>query len=94
MTPPVEVVGGEQHLPDLHAVTGEGRRIALGEQQLADARRRLLSCEVARPSPQSERLDAGRDGPRRHQDNLSAGGSLRGERIDEPIEALRIEPAG
>src|SRR6266576_1340404 len=94
MTPPVEVVGGEQHLTDPQAVAGERRRVALDEQQLADARGGLLSRKVARSGPQPEWLDARRDGTRGHEDDLSAGDSLGGQRIDEPVEPLRIEPAG
>ena len=71
--PPDHVVGGEQDLPDGAAVPGEGGRVGLHQQRLADRSRGLLGGEVAGPPGQAERGEPGRDGTRRDKHQLGPG---------------------
>ena len=87
------VVGGEQHLPDGLPVAGERPRVGLGEQELADRGRGLLGGEVAGSAGQPERREPGRDRPRGDEHHLAARGAPFGERVDQRVEAGRVEPA-
>ena len=68
-----DVFGGQQHLADGDAVLGERLGVAVHEQPLTDARRRLLSGQITRTGAQPQRLEPCRDRARRNQDNLGAG---------------------
>ncbi len=89
----VQVVGGEQHLADPQPVPGERRGVALGQQQLPDAGRRLLGGQVARAGAQAERPDAGRDRAGGDEHDLLAGRVPGGQRVDDRVEPGRVEPA-
>ena len=89
---PVQVVGGEQHLPDVQAVAPERGGVALGEQQLPDACRGLLGGEVTRAGAQSQRPDAGRDRAGRHEHHLLPRGHARRDGVDDRVQPFRGEP--
>ena len=73
VTAAVQVVCGQQHLTDAEPVAGERRRVPLGEQQLPDARGRLLGGEITRTRLEAERADAGSDRTGGHQHHLLTG---------------------
>jgi hypothetical protein len=52
-----------------------------------------LGREVAGPSLDAQRGEAGRDRPRGHQDNLGAGDATGGEGVDEGVEPGGVEAA-
>jgi pyrimidine oxygenase len=86
---PHQVVRGEQHLAGADAVPGELRRVPCDQQPLADARRRLLGGQVARPLPQAERRHARRDRAGGDQQHLPAatdpGRESSGQRLDADV---------
>ena len=88
-----DVVGGQQHLADGEAVPGERLGVAVHQQALADAGRRLLGGQVAGPAGQAERREPGRDRAGGHQHHLAAGRVRGGQRVDERVDAGRVEAA-
>ena len=90
---PVQVIGGQQHLPDGQPVPGEGGGVPLGQQQLPDAGRRLLGGQVSRAGLQPQRRDAGRDRAGGHQHHLLAGRPASGQRVDQRVQPGRFDPA-
>ena len=92
--PPVQVVGGQQHLPDGELVPRERGGVLLDEQQLPDAGRGLLCCQVAWPTHQAERRHPRRDGAGGDEDDLPAGQPLRRHGVGERSHPDLVEATG
>ena len=90
--PADQVVGGEQHLADGAIVAGEGVVVVRHEDPLADGGCSLRRRQVARTPAQAQRGDAGGDGPRGHQDELSAPMPGVAECVDELVDAGDVDP--
>ena len=90
---PGHVVDGEQHLAGDQPVPGEPVGVAVHEQALPDAGRRLLGGEVARAPGQPERRQPGGDGARAHQHHVVVAAVGGGQHVDERVEPVGIEPA-
>jgi hypothetical protein len=77
-----DVVRGQQHLPDRHAVALERLLVVPHERRLPHRRRRLLLGDGPRPLGQRQSRHAGRDRARRDQHDLASvadGRDLGGE---------------
>ncbi|EON24810.1 phosphoglucomutase/phosphomannomutase [Nocardioides sp. CF8] len=91
---PDDVVHREEHLPGDEVVAGELLLVAVREESLPDRGRRLLGGERARALRQAQRGQPGGDRPGRDQHDLGSAGTHRGEHVDEPAHARRVDPAG
>jgi hypothetical protein len=94
VTPPGDVIHGEQDLSDAESVMAEEARVVAHQQPLSDRCRGLLGRQILGPRSQGKGRQAGRDRAGRHEDQLSARQAHAGEDLDQRADSTEVDASG